>query len=46
MIEGLEYGIEIADAMAALHRDGIVHRDLKPGNIMITTSGAKLRDAF
>ena len=24
------------------HRSGIVHRDLKPGNIMLTSTGAKL----
>ena len=42
--EGLRYGIEIAEAMAALHRAGIIHRDLKPGNVMITPSGAKLLD--
>jgi eukaryotic-like serine/threonine-protein kinase len=44
LAEGLRYGIEIADALAALHRASIVHRDLKPGNIMITPSGAKLLD--
>ncbi len=44
----LKYGMQIADAMDRAHRSGIVHRDLKPGNIMLTSSGAKLlaRHAF
>ena len=42
--EVLQYGIEIAGALAHAHRAGIVHRDLKPANIMLTASGAKLLD--
>jgi len=37
-------GAEVADALDRAHRSGIVHRDLKPGNIMLTSTGAKLLD--
>lgn len=31
----IEVGCEIADGLAAVHREGILHRDLKPANLMI-----------
>jgi Tol biopolymer transport system component len=40
----LKFGTQIADALDKAHRGGVVHRDLKPGNIMLTSSGAKLLD--
>ena len=40
----LKIGIEIADALDKAHRRGIIHRDLKPGNVMLTSTGAKLMD--
>ena len=40
----LTVATEIADGLAAAHRQGLIHRDLKPGNVMLTKSGAKLLD--
>src|SRR6202790_264036 len=40
----VKFGGQMADALDRAHRSGVVHRDLKPGNIMLTSSGAKLLD--
>ena len=42
--QALKYATEIAEALAAAHRQQVVHRDLKPANVMLTKSGAKLLD--
>jgi eukaryotic-like serine/threonine-protein kinase len=43
--QGLDYAIQIAEALAHAHQNGVIHRDVKTANVMFAQSGAvKLTD--
>jgi serine/threonine protein kinase len=38
-------GVELAEALEAIHGAGAVHRDLRPGNVLVTAAGPRVVDA-
>ena len=42
---GLDFAIQVADALAKVHQHGVIHRDLKPENVIVSGDGyAKVID--
>jgi serine/threonine protein kinase len=42
----LEWALDLADALSAVHEAGVLHRDLSPGNVLITPEGRAVLSDF
>jgi serine/threonine protein kinase len=40
----VEIGVQLVDALAAIHRAGVVHRDVEPSNVIMSDRGPLLTD--
>src|SRR5262245_45501467 len=38
--QGIEYAVQIAEALAHAHGHGVIHRDVKTGNMLLSESGS------